>query len=583
MDEAEELISSGSAASTVGDDWVKESSVDVSTGLYSLDDRMIWPRLLGVATKPNPLHEWDQLYNLHNQAGLRNDCRKLAKSLDNKKTVPELESFMTLYCKKRNVDYKNDSGWIEVLEKIIKLDLPSDYVFNVFYAFTTKYIPRETRQGSQIYDLFRLIVQYHDPQLNAHLESLKCHPFLYCHEWFSCLLASAVDDNVCASLWTLYIEKGDAFLIFYMALVLLVNARDQLLAISHPNRDKALVLLKELPQQIAIDDTADFVQLASHYADRTPHCIGRDFHYVLFGANYDEEIAMTVPLNKMLCLPVSVQEITKRRREAIEHTNAETDEPQPISYFVIDGRSREAFSQGHLQDAVGLDCTLFVDFPEEFKHALQTVESHREAFKSSNCHIAFMGYGDDEKDSYLHMVLSKFIRDNKPFVSIVVGGYKVLHRYVFESNRPKNLIASHNEQKCAICTESRAESSSWNIMSKMKDIVISKSSSVKDKVAGVLSSPSMNQLVEGSGNAINAIKHISPNDKTGKRYRQQDTSIFSLEVGDSSDEEEESAFGTAASTKKEELVLAGIKLNFLPTKKICVPRPFVYYTHFLQS
>ena len=54
---------------------------------------------------------------------------------------------------------------LQVLEKIIKLDLPSDYVFNVFYAFTTKYIPRETRQGSQIYDLFRLIVQYHDPQL----------------------------------------------------------------------------------------------------------------------------------------------------------------------------------------------------------------------------------------------------------------------------------------------------------------------------------------------------------------------------------------------------------------------------------
>lgn len=62
---------------------------------------------------------------------------------------------------------KSDSETVDlqVLEKIIKLDLPSDYVFNVFYAFTTKYIPRETRQGSQIYDLFRLIVQYHDPQL----------------------------------------------------------------------------------------------------------------------------------------------------------------------------------------------------------------------------------------------------------------------------------------------------------------------------------------------------------------------------------------------------------------------------------
>ena len=62
------------------------------------------------------------------------------------------------------------------------------------------------------------------------------------------------------------------------------------------------------------------------------------------------------------------------------------------------------------------------------------------------------------------------------------------------------------------------------------------------------------------------------------RYRQQDTSIFSLEVGDSSDEEEESAFGTAAGTKKEELVLAGIKLHFYSQKIFCVPRPFVYIT-----
>lgn len=105
------------------------------------------------------------------------------------------------------------------------------------YVILFMWIPGGLKRTSLITNCFKLLcATVFSPICSAHLESLKCQPFLYCHEWFSCLLASAVDDNVCASLWTLYIEKGDAFLIFYMALVLLVNARDQLIAISHPNR-----------------------------------------------------------------------------------------------------------------------------------------------------------------------------------------------------------------------------------------------------------------------------------------------------------------------------------------------------------
>ncbi|KIH66976.1 hypothetical protein ANCDUO_02694 [Ancylostoma duodenale] len=125
----------------------------------------------------------------------------------------------------------------DVLEKILKFDLPPEHLFNVFFAFTTKYIPKETKESAQIYDLFRLLLQYHDPQISSHLDSLKYSPYCYASLWFSTILAGSVDDGVCKALWELYIEKGDPFLIFYMALVLVINARDQLLQVGLEHRE----------------------------------------------------------------------------------------------------------------------------------------------------------------------------------------------------------------------------------------------------------------------------------------------------------------------------------------------------------
>lgn len=53
----------------------------------------------------------------------------------------------------------------QVLEKMLKYDIPSEQLFNVFFAFTTKYIPKETGPQSEIYFLFHLILQYHDPEV----------------------------------------------------------------------------------------------------------------------------------------------------------------------------------------------------------------------------------------------------------------------------------------------------------------------------------------------------------------------------------------------------------------------------------
>nr|CDJ95921.1 TBC1 domain family member 23 [Haemonchus contortus] len=513
-------------------DMVSSSSL-VSFASDPESKKLLWVRFLGVVNRPNPLDDWDQLYNLNNQAGLRNDCRKLAKLLDNKKSVPELESFMTLYCKKRNVDYKKDSGWIVVLEKILKFDLPQEHLFNVFFAFTTKYIPKETKENAQIYDLFRLLLQYHDPVISSHLDSLKCMPYSYANQWFSTVLAASVDDGVCRVLWELYIEKGDPFLIFYMALVLIINSRDELLGIGFDRRDDAHKVLSSLPNQLTIDDVPDFVQLSAYYADRTPQCVREDFHYLIFGSNYDDEVG-EMQVSKLLCLPVTIQELTRKERSAVATSN--------ITYFIIDCRSNEAYNSGHIYGSFNLDCKLLVDAPSQFEMALSCLESYKHEQKFDE-HICFFGYGDEDQDQFMNMVIARFLRDGKSHVTFAQGGYRGLHSVLSESNRLR-LINSHDESKCRECGNA-SSGKSWKLVGKMKEVVISKSAAVKDKVSELVT-----QAAPGSA-PTNEVKHVLSSDRYGKRYRNE-PSVFSID-DDSSDESGGTLF--SKSTGKEELLL----------------------------
>ena len=73
-------------------------------------------------------------------------------------------------------------------------------------------------------------------RFSAHLESLRCPAVTYTQELFSDVFASFTDDDTCNTLWDLYIEKGDPFLIFHMAVVLLINAREEILKIGYSDR-----------------------------------------------------------------------------------------------------------------------------------------------------------------------------------------------------------------------------------------------------------------------------------------------------------------------------------------------------------
>uniref|UniRef100_A0A1I7ZB02 TBC1 domain family member 23 n=1 Tax=Steinernema glaseri TaxID=37863 RepID=A0A1I7ZB02_9BILA len=524
-----------SSGSVLSDDWVCDNegaSKELATHAQSSDSNNEasaadafycvrskrcekWVNALGVRNKADPLMDWDQLYNLKNQAELRKHCRSVCDRVGDIISVPELESLVTLYCKKQGLEFTTDNGWIELLEVLISVGFDASTLYNIFFAITTKYVPRDLSPKAKVYDLFRLILQYHDPELCTHLESVKCTPHSYAHDWFSTLLAKSSTANVLSVVWDCYFDKGDPFLIFFMILVLLVNARDSIMGMKN-EENQLRDFIVSLPKQLSEEDVPDFMDLAEYYSQRTPMSIREKFHFVLFGSNLVSE-GSDVDLSKTLCLVVSVQELVKR----IGPISAAKHE---YSYFIIDSRDQSEFINGNIPGSFNLCCRLFVDEPDQFHIAVDSLESFKKSVRPDD-HICFVGRGDEELDSYMMMVIAKFLQLDKRYVSLLEGGYKALHTFLKESDN-LSVLANHNPQTCEECVgaSDRKESTAsgmWSVMTKVKETM--NKISVRDK---------NRKLSQDS------VGHVVSTDRHAKRYRNM-PSIFSIEDSISSEEDYE--------------------------------------------
>ncbi|KAH7696000.1 Protein TBC-1, partial [Aphelenchoides avenae] len=290
--------------------------------------------------------DWDQLYNLKNQAELRRDCRALLEELPGcSLMVPQIESLVTLYCKKRKLEYEKDNGWLSIIGKLLQLPFEQSTLWNIFYAITTKFVPR-LEKSSKVFDLFRLILQYHDPELCTWLDSVKVQPQQYAKDWFSTLLSKDTSAELCWVIWDHYFEKGEPFLIFFVALAFVMSARDDV--IGNKDAQKIRERLANAPSNMAMDDVADLLEVCYVHLNITPVSIREDFHCMLFGSNLVDEYS-DLPLNRIMCLPISVQELYKRAIETSVPSNA------MYTYFVIDTRSKKDFNAGCVQGSYNLN------------------------------------------------------------------------------------------------------------------------------------------------------------------------------------------------------------------------------------
>lgn len=329
----------------------------------------------------------------------------------------------------------------------------------------------------QAYHLLRLLIQYHDPELCSILDSKKVTPNLYVKDWFCTLFARSCSPNIALLIWDTHFKMADPFLIFFAAIVMVVNASDDLKK-NNWVQAEMLNILKAMPSHLEEDDIEDLYYLVSnHYTNSTPRSIRSYSHLFFmdtFGNTYlgnespedgqplldlkTTQLTSSLDLSQYLCLPIVPAEIFFL--DTAQLRSSPTQSASALRYFLVDCRPAEQYNAGHLARAFHLDCSLMLREPSSFATAVQALlEIQRQVVASkSNTggqHLCFIGSGHEEEDQYVNMVVASFLQKYQKYVSIVVGGFSAIHDYVStksELNSSFNkYIVDHNAELCKAC------------------------------------------------------------------------------------------------------------------------------------
>lgn len=271
-----------------------------------------------VTHKTDALAHFDEIYDLPFQKLLRQDCQNFVDTLGNDEleqvgVLSDLESILTFYCKNRNLKYESKNGWTETLLPILSLKLKRSETYNLFEAIRDTYIPKENIKHGNVYHVFRLLILYHDPELCAVLDTCKITPEMYSMSWFQSLFASTCQLSVVLLIWDLYFQQSDPFLVFFLSLIMLINRRDEIIAMRLEGKAAIVKFLSNMPCELDTEDVIDFCSLAQYYSTRTPASFKSEMLNQLFGTQTNVE--EPVHVSQALCLPVSVFELIENTSE----------------------------------------------------------------------------------------------------------------------------------------------------------------------------------------------------------------------------------------------------------------------------
>ncbi|KAK6485420.1 TBC1 domain family member 23-like isoform X1 [Huso huso] len=496
----------------------------------------IWKIALNVAGKGDSLASWDRSLDLPEQAIIHDKCQQLidlqpVPEEEKPALLVDVESVITFYCKSRNITFKQNLNWPELLKPLLSLQLSRSDLYNCFYAIMNKYIPRDCVSNGRPFHLFRLLLQYHEPELCSFLDTKKITPDSYAMNWLGSMFAGQCLPEVTQAMWDVYLQQADPFLIFFLMLIMLVNAKDNILSQEGDGKEELIQMLETSPAHLEVEDMEDLFSLAQYYYSKTPLSLRKD-NQNLFGSSLvalkDEEM----DLSQALCLPVSVPEILQ----------ANQLQGDGVRFFVVDCRPAEQYNAGHLSTAFHLDSDLMLQNPAEFALSVKSLlEAQKQSLESGSIasgeHLCFMGSGREEEDMYMNMVLAHFLQKNKEYVSIAKGGFMALQQHLADINveGPDNVyvhwIVSTSGSRGSISSPADAESPNGSgdgkgvksLVNKMTFALKSRSVNVKEKVINFIENTSapVERISFNLPWPENVVpdRHVSSSDRVGKPYR----------------------------------------------------------------
>ncbi|XP_014879106.1 TBC1 domain family member 23 isoform X1 [Poecilia latipinna] len=503
---------------------------------HSVEHRAkMWKIALNVSGKGDSLSPWDGVLDLPEQTLIHNRSQQLIDHLgvseeEGSEMVSDVESVITFYCKSRNITFTSELSLPHLLKPLLGLKLPRSDLYNCFYAIMNKYIPRECVPKGRPFHLYRLLLQYHEPELCSFLDTKKITPDSYAINWLGSLFSSHCRPEVTQALWDSYLQQADPFLIFFLMLIILVNAKETILTEEAESKEDIIKMLETSPSLLEAEDIEDLFSLAQHYQSKTPLSL-RKMNQNLFGSSLVALKEEDTDLSQALCLPVSVPEILQ----------ANQLQQDGVRFFVVDCRPAEQYNAGHLSTAFHLDSDLMLQNPSEFALSVKSLlEAQKQSLESGSIasgeHLCFMGSGREEEDMYMNMVLAHFLQKNKEYVSIAKGGFMALQKHLVDMNVEgldssyMNWIVSTSGSHSSLSSVDGESLSSpgdgkgvKSLVNKMTFALKSKSVNVKEK---------MISFIENTSTPVDRIsfnlpwpekvipdRHVSSSDRVGKPYR----------------------------------------------------------------
>ena len=79
----------------------------------------------------------------------------------------------------RGTDYDSTAGWPELLAPLMCLPLSRGDRYNCFYSLISRYVFKSLGDGGVAFPIFRLLILYHDPEVNLFSVLCKISSNLY--------------------------------------------------------------------------------------------------------------------------------------------------------------------------------------------------------------------------------------------------------------------------------------------------------------------------------------------------------------------------------------------------------------------
>lgn len=128
--------------------------------------------------------QWGGSLTLPNQDIIHRDCQRTRPDcalLNEPGMRLRLEQLLTCYCHSRGVEYKQGLCHLLAPLLLVLREQSQGVVFNCFYSLVAKFLPavfaHQDFEGLRaMFSHFRLLLVYHDPELDAHVRDADVLP-----------------------------------------------------------------------------------------------------------------------------------------------------------------------------------------------------------------------------------------------------------------------------------------------------------------------------------------------------------------------------------------------------------------------